>query len=392
MGLESVAFLQESLRGMSGGKGASEMQAKVSGLCEALERYCGLYVGDEYSEQGSFDDFGDRAIHPNDCMGFSEHQLEIRQHWNTTQPPSRCHLITDYLEHSREVSWTPLHSLLDGEIRYLPTAYCYYGHPDFREKKWCSPDSNGTAAGNTLEEAILQGFMELVERDAVAMWWYNRIQRPQLDLDSFGLPYVDAIREHYERIGRNIWVLDISNDLGIPVHACISQRLDHPSEDLVLGFGAHFDPKISLLRAITEVNQFLPSVSLNREDGSTWYLFGDELATQWWRDAKLAQETYLQPNSETSVKFQDINDLSSNDLQADVQTCVDICRQHSLDLLVLDQTRPDIELSVAKVVVPQMSHFWRRLGKRRLYEIPVQLGWLKKQVPEADLNKYSIFF
>ncbi|MCB1743244.1 MAG: TOMM precursor leader peptide-binding protein, partial [Gammaproteobacteria bacterium] len=359
MGLESVAFLQESLRGMSGGKGASEMQAKVSGLCEALERYCGLYMGDEYSVQGSFErmrDQTDAAIHPNDCMGYSENQIAIRHEWNRTQPPSRCHLITDYLEHDRHVSWSPLQSLTGDGLRYLPTAYCYYGHPDFRQRKWCTPDSNGTAAGNTLEEAILQGFMELVERDAAAIWWYNRIRRQQLDLDSFELPYVDAIRDHYHRLGRDIWVLDISSDLQIPVYACVSRRRDHSTEDLVLGFGAHFDPAIALLRAITEVNQFLPSVSLSNEDGSTRYLFGDDLATHWWRTARLDEQRYLQPSDQPAIRRNEIRDRSDDDLEADVHSCVEICRENGFDLLVLDQTRPDIELAVAKVVVPQMSH------------------------------------
>ena len=44
-------------------------------------------------------------------------------------------------------------------------------------------DSNGCAAGNTLEEAIVQGFLELVERDAYAIWWYNRLQRAEVDLE-----------------------------------------------------------------------------------------------------------------------------------------------------------------------------------------------------------------
>ena len=67
----------------------------------------------------------------------------------------------------------------------MPTALCYYSYPLPEDQHFCQADSNGSAAGNCLEEAILQGFMELVERDAVALWWYNRVQRPGVDLDSF---------------------------------------------------------------------------------------------------------------------------------------------------------------------------------------------------------------
>jgi thiazole/oxazole-forming peptide maturase SagD family component len=82
-------------------------------------------------------------------------------------------------------------------------------------------DSNGNAAGNSLEEAILQGFMELVERDSVALWWYNRIQRPAVDLDSFDEPYLQALRDYYQSQNYELWVLDITSDLNIPSFAAI---------------------------------------------------------------------------------------------------------------------------------------------------------------------------
>jgi ribosomal protein S12 methylthiotransferase accessory factor len=50
--------------------------------------------------------------------------------------------------------------------------------------------------------------MELVERDSVALWWYNRVQRPAVDLDSFDEPYFQEIKDYYKRlIGRfGFWI------------------------------------------------------------------------------------------------------------------------------------------------------------------------------------------
>ncbi len=303
MGIDSIVFLQESLRGMSGGKGSTEIQAKVSGLCEAIERYSGLYAGDEYRIRGTYADLKPEAIHPNDCMGFSEEQYQHRRKLNVSNPRSRCLLIPDPFDENLTIDWTPAWSLTGEKFRYLPAAYCYYGHPEFGESRWCNPDSNGSAAGNTLEEAILQGFMELIERDAVALWWYNRIKRPAVDLGSFNLPYVDAILDYYDRLHRRLWVLDITSDLNIATFACISPCSNRPSEDIVLGFGAHFDPKIALLRAITEVNQFLPSILLTNPDGSTQYLFGDDLAVEWWRTARIQDHGYTEKEFKAVEKF-----------------------------------------------------------------------------------------
>jgi ribosomal protein S12 methylthiotransferase accessory factor len=85
-------------------------------------------------------------------------------------------------------------------------------------------------------------------------------------------------------------------------------------------------------------------------------------------------------------------DPSSNDLRDDVHACVELARQKDLEVLVLDQTRPDVGLSVVKVAVPGLCHFWRRFGQRRLYDVPVRMRW-RREPPSADeLNPYTVFF
>lgn len=391
LGPESFVFLRDSLRGMSGGKGSTDIQAKVSGLCEAIERYSGVWWGDEYSITRSHEQLGDKAIHPNECMGFSEAQFRNMREWNAAQPKSRCVLIPYAFDTSLEVEWSPLWSLTNERYRYLPTAYCYFGHPEF-SAHWCAPDSNGCAAGNTFEEAFLQGFMELVERDAIAVWWYNRIRRRGIDLDSFSIPYVGAVRDFYRSIDRDLWALDLTADFDIPTIACVSRRRTGPTDDLLLGFGAHFDAKIALLRAVTEVNQSLPSVARTNPDGSTKYV-GDELARHWWAHSSLAGMDYLAPDEELpAARLRDFDDSSSEDLYDDVQTCLQRAQEAGLEVLVLDQTRPDIGLNVVKVVMPGMCHFWRRLGQSRMYQVPVSMGWRDDPLPEDEINPFSVFF
>jgi ribosomal protein S12 methylthiotransferase accessory factor len=394
MGVESVVFLRESLRSLSGGKGTTQLDAKVGALCEALERYSGLWTGEEYSIGGSFEALQPEAIHPNICMGFSDRQYQEREAWNRAQaqPVSRCVVVPLEFDPAALVDWSPAWSLTHNRYRLLPSAYCYHGHPDFAAR-WSIPDSNGCAAGNRLEEAILQGFMELVERDAVALWWYNRVRRPGVDLDSFDIPYVRAIQRHYESIGRSLWVLDLTSDLGITTFACISARKSGPAQDVLLGFGAHFDPRVALHRAITEVNQFLPTVSKARADGSTIYLFVDELARHWWRTARTEELDYLVPDPRLRAKTrQDYEDRSSDGFSEYVNRCVESAARAGLEVLVLDMTRPDIDLNVVRVIVPGLCHFWRRLGFERLRQVPVSMGWLSRPTESEEFNPYTIFF
>lgn len=145
-------------------------------------------------------------------------------------------------------------------MRYLPTEYCYFHPSPLDDGRSCFGCSNGNAAGNTREEAILQGFLELVKRDHVALWWYNRLRRPSVDLESFDEPYLRQLMAFLASRGRDLWVLDLTADLGIPVFTALSRRTDHQPERIAFGFGAHLEPRLALLRAVTEMNQLLASL------------------------------------------------------------------------------------------------------------------------------------
>lgn len=385
-------YVIKNIRGRSGGKGASKQQAMVSGMCEAIERYSGVYRGDEVCIQATFEELGEKAIHPNSVMGFSEYQYKIRDEWNKRQR-SDNHLVPNRFNTEANISWSPVWSLTNGGFKYIPSSFCYFGHPDLSKSFDTFCDANGNGAGNSLEEAILQAFFELIERDAVAIWWYNRVKVAEVDLDSFNEPYVDKFRAFYAEHNRDIRVLDLTNDLGIPVFAAISARTDRDVEDIVLGFGAHLDPRIALFRALTEVNQFMPCVFIDNEQGKTDYWFHDPDAIYWWMNATLRSEPYLVAREDIPKrKHSEYPKLWTDDCKTDVEKVVDIMSSKGFETFVLDQSRPDIDLNVAKVIVPGLRHFWRRLGPGRLYDVPVQLGWLDKPTAEADFNPMGVFF
>ena len=68
--------------------------------------------------------------------------------------------------------------------------------------------------------------------------------------------------------------------------------------------------------------------------------------------------------------------------------CVDLARKHGLDFLVLDQTRPDIEVPVVRVIVPGLRHFYPRFAPGRLYDVPVMLGLRDGPLSEEQLNPF----
>ena len=388
----STYLLRKNMRGLSGGKGRTDVQAKASALCEAIERYSGVWRGDEVVRRASEVDLGDAGLNLQEILGFSDEQYRNRLEWNREQA-SGIHLVPERLDPERVVDWTQVWSLTNNQPRWVPSAYCYFGHPDMEAGPFCFSDANGNAAGNTLEEAILQGALELVERDAVAIWWYNRMKVGEVILDSVEDPYTDRLLEFYASMDRDLRLLDLTTDLGIPSFAAVSRRLGHPVEDPLLGFGAHVEPRLAALRALTECNQFLPGVSARYMAGDTEYLFDDGETLEWFTTATFETEPYLVPSEERRASdVRQMIDHSSNDIKEEIETCVEIFRRAGLEMFVLDQSRPDLDIKVAKVIVPGLRHFWRRLGPGRLFDVPVQLGALSEPLLESSLNPKSVFF
>ena len=383
------AFLRAALRRNAGGKGLTAPQAQASALGEAIERYSGVFQGDEPRFGATRRELGEAAIHPNACMGFSERQYRERERWNGRG--SKVHHVPEPFDDSESVAWTPLWSLTASAPRYLPTAYCYYG-AEVAGARFAIADSNGCAAGNNLEEAILQGFLELVERDAVAIWWFNRLSMPGVDLASFG-DEAAAFALQHRRLGREISGLDLTSDLGIPTYAAISRRSAGPPEDILLGFGCHLEPRIALLRALTEVGQSLPAQPAAPGGGQPRHGGSDLLARSWWSTATVENQPYLRPKSDRPfLRCVDRPSLSSEDLQSDVGRCVAIAAAAGLETLVLDQTRPEVGLHVVRVVVPGLRHFWPRLDRGRLYDVPVAQGWRAERMNESEANPLVIYF
>ncbi|WFE22204.1 TOMM precursor leader peptide-binding protein [Solwaraspora sp. WMMD937] len=384
--------LRRSLRGNSGGKGTTDPQARVSAIGEAIERYCGVWRDDRPVHRASYRDLGpERAVHLRDLLLFSPHQYAGRDRLNATS--SHLHRIPRPLADDQELDWTTGWSLTRDRAREVPAAYCWYGHPELAGLQVCSADSNGCAAGANRLEAILHGFCELVERDSVAIWWYHRSRLPGVDLDSFDDPWIDSLRTYYaDEHRRELWVLDLTADLAVPTFAAVSRLVDGDPEDVLVGFGAHLDPHAALTRALTEMNQFLPAAFAGVSNG-TRYGVDDPDTLRWFTTVRVAEQPWLLPDpAQQPTRAGDRHPTSSGDQTQDVRRCVDLAAEAGLEVIVVDQSRPDLELAVVKVIVPGLRHFWRRLGAGRLWQVPQTLGRAPRALDEPGINPLNVFF
>src|SRR5262249_49207664 len=141
------------------------------------------------------------------------------------------------------------------------------------------------------------------------------------------------------------------------------------------GFGAHFDPKVALKKALMEMTQFLPVIISGRDPGC--FLRTENGQTDL---------SFVAPDERVAKRYHDFPSPVARNVQEDVLLCAKLAQSWGLDMLVLEQTRKHVGMPVVKILVPGMRSWWARFAPGRLYTLPIQLGWLATPRTEAALN------
>lgn len=132
--------------------------------------------------------------------------------------------------------------------------------------------SNGLASGNHLAEATSHAICEVVERDALSLWYSkaNIAKEPRVDLATVPDDGCQVVLGRCEKAGLAVGAWDITSDITIPTYVALI--VDRHEDSLRImystyGSGTHPDPGIALLRALTEAAQTrLTLIAGTRED------------------------------------------------------------------------------------------------------------------------------
>jgi ribosomal protein S12 methylthiotransferase accessory factor len=357
----------DEFHGVCLGKGRTRAQARSSVLGEAVERISAGWRDDIPFTIASRNELGVTAVDPEAIWNFSRVQIKERAAWNTATADRRRH-VPEPLEPDQPIAWVRGYSLTTRAWRWLPRDHCYANAPEPRYGQF---NPNGHAAGTCLEEATLHALLELVERDAIAIWWYNRLRRPGLDPMDSTDGYVRGVAHGLAAEGWRSFLLDLTSDLGIPCIAALARATDDGR--WCIGFGCHFEQALAVERAMSELAQLYRAHG--REGRPPWTPGGDE--------------AYLFPRGHSAQA--DAPTPSSATLTDLIDWSCEVLASRELEMIVLEQTHPDIGLPVAKVVVPGLRHFWPRFGSGRLYDVPVAMGWRSTHLAESALNPVHLF-
>jgi len=148
---------------------------------------------------------------------------------------------------NRTFGWIKGKNLTKNNQSYIPAQLVYLSYSSRKEPNLGSRISTGAASGFTHESVLLRGVYEVIERDTVMTTYLNTIGIPRIDNNTVKNKEFERIVNMLERYNLELFLYDITNDLGIPTF--LSLIVDRTG----LGPSVCVGPKTSLnrLSAIT---------------------------------------------------------------------------------------------------------------------------------------------
>jgi len=318
-----------------GGKGITKDHAKASAMMEGFERYSAERQSSDESIISNLNDI-DNNIDPKSL--------------NLPKDLERVD-INDW-----DLEWSIAHDIISEKDYYIPTNAVYHPYnPKDNAKTLFKSNTNGLASGNILEEAILHGMFEVIERDAWSIFELTHKNYSQIDLDSIESDVINEIIEKFESEGIKIKLMDFTADINIPtIAASADDTVTKDAGLLTLGMGTHLDPEVAILRALTEVAQSRATqINGAREDT----VRADFAREAGYERMKRINKYYFKQEDE-QISLSDIENKSTHSITEDIEIVKNELMANDIEkILYVDLTRPEIDVSVVRVIIPEMEMY-----------------------------------
>jgi len=212
---------------------------------------------------------------------------------------------------------------------------------------------NGPSAGNCIEEALLQGICEIVERHVSSIVSRSRLKVPAILPDSATDQMVVEMMAKYRRAGIKLYLSDFSLDMGIPsVGVLAYDPANFPGKsEIVWTAGTTPDPEKALSRALTEVAQ----LSGDFNTGSNYVASGLPKFTS------IEQADFI-INPDQNVHINTLPKLSNDNIKIEIQRCLSALASKGMEVIVVDTTHPLLEIPAFYTIIPGAHFRERALG------------------------------
>ena len=335
------------------GKGGTPFQSEASALMELVERFSFFsFIEEQPFIWASQKELGDQTI-PFDWLS--------RCFYDTSPVIPKVKEIFE----TAPLAWAWATHIREGKAVLLPIHWFYLIH-----------EYNGPAAGNSMEEAILQSLCEVVERHVSSIISHEKIITPNILPDSVKDPIARELMHKFERLGIPLYIKDFSLDTGIPTVGTLAYDPSTFPEksEIVFTAGTTPSPEKSLIRAITEIAQLAGDFINRTTYRPTLPKFKD-----------LKEASYITEGG-NRVSIESLPNLTSVNFKEEVYSAVEALTKRELEVLVVDVTHPQIGIPAVYTLIPG-AHFRDRT---RHTDTCFHLAKLLSQYPDPQRAAYEL--
>ncbi len=369
------------------GKGMTRADAWMSCLGEAVERYSsGCWSAEEVT-------IAQRRQLEGPSLDPAELVLYLPEQYAALK-------YAPYTGENR-LAWVQARSLISNELVWVPAIAVFMEYQVHDQEEFLFPiTSNGLAAGPSLADAVLGAIYEVLERDALLITWLNRLPGRSFEAANHPDPDVRQLALAYRRRGARLALVELPSDHPVSVFvAIVFQDRGSSGPYATVGLGANLDPAVAARRAAIEAAQVRPAV--RRWSRTTGAARTAELGANPQDVKSLEDHALLYANPSTAGAFDFLfgeqaewSPKTDGQPPKALDRILDFFADKHQDVLYVNLTSPDVEplgLYTARAILPGFQPIWfgrheRRLGGRRLYELPHTLGLVARPTTPEFLN------
>lgn len=378
------------------GRTLSYEESELTAILEGLERYNGIEARSKRTVvHDTFRNLADRALNPLTVGVHAPDQYE-----NENFPFQSFHP-------ERKMNWVWGYSFLQERSLLVPELLAYYS---LSRDGFVYETSNGCAMGGSVEEAILHGIFEVIERDCFLLTWYARLPLPRLDLSLADDTELQLMVQRMQAVGGyELHAFQSTMEHSIPSVWVIAKNKKEKGMNLLCAAGAHLDPIRAVKGALYELAGMMLTLDEKLEKHRKKYekmLSNPFLVKEMDHHAMLyglreAEERlhFLLKNEELPQTFKEAfgETKRHTDITEELQYVLQTLKKKNFEVIVVDQTTPEIKrngLHCVKVIIPGMlpmtfgHHLTRLTGLERVLRIPMELGYRKTPLTYEQLNPH----
>ncbi len=350
----------DSLHIVCEGKGVSKELAKASAFAELVERLsAGLYYP-AFEEQVRFHLPALYSEKIQDFLNYKWMRGYLQAHQNELDVPflgveellvGQTQLGKKDIEEIKDSEmashWVDGYSLLQDAYVKVPIKFVAYIH-----------GTNGIAAGNVREEALVQAVCEVFERHTQIQVVRQEKVVPSIDPESIQGHLISRMQDFYALHNVQITFKDLSLDSLFPVIAVLYTNHNLPSDRM-------------------EYRTLIPGASMNVDEALNRCFTEGMQGRKTLRSPRAQLDRPVAPKSQVDSYYMlmkcgvspvDISFLEdgevlpcqpwkAEDLSGEIESIRSICRKLGTDCILLDHTHPVLDFPVIRVVIPGISDF-----------------------------------